>query len=86
MNKTPGTNGFGSYLALLPSETIGMVILVNRNYLNPVRVEATLQLINLLLDAASEQPSRLATPRFGTARRGTLSAQLSLQCRPARRA
>ncbi|MBZ4690400.1 MAG: hypothetical protein JG765_1651 [Cereibacter sp.] len=81
-----GTNGFGSYLALLPSETIGMVSLVSCNYLDPVRVEAPLQLINLLLDAASEQLGRLAKPRFGTARRGMLSAQLSLQWRPAMRA
>jgi len=38
-------NGFGSYVALVPSEDIGMVILANRNSSNPVRAGVTRKLI-----------------------------------------
>lgn len=51
-NKTGATNGFGSYVAMIPSERIGVVVLANRNYPNPVRAAATLELIQRLLDDA----------------------------------
>lgn len=53
LNKTGATNGFGSYLAMIPSEQIGVVVLANRNYPNPVRAAATLQLITAILSAAA---------------------------------
>lgn len=49
LNKTGSTNGFGSYVAMVPSEEIGVVILANRNYPNPVRAEAALKLITEVL-------------------------------------
>lgn len=52
LNKTGATNGFGSYVAMIPSEQIGVVVLANRNYPNPVRAEATRKLIHLLLEKA----------------------------------
>lgn len=54
LNKTGATNGFGSYVAIIPSEQIGVVVLANRNYPNPVRAEATRKLIHLLLEKAEE--------------------------------
>lgn len=54
LNKTGSTNGFASYVAMVPSEKIGVVILANRNYPNPVRAGATLDFINQLLDAAGK--------------------------------
>jgi beta-lactamase class C len=52
LNKTGATNGFGSYVAMVPSENIGVVVLANRNYPNPVRAEATRELIEQLLEEA----------------------------------
>lgn len=54
LNKTGATNGFGSYVAMIPSEQIGVVVLANRNYPNPVRAEATRKLIHLLLEEGAE--------------------------------
>lgn len=54
LNKTGSTNGFASYVAMVPSEKIGVVILANRNYPNPVRAGATLDFINQLLDATGK--------------------------------
>ncbi len=50
-NKTGSTSGFGTYVALVPSEKIGVVILANRAYPNPVRAAATVKLIEALLAA-----------------------------------
>lgn len=54
LNKTGATNGFGSYVAMVPSERIGVVVLANRNYPNPVRAEATRALIEQLLEEADK--------------------------------
>lgn len=54
LNKTGATNGFGSYVAMVPSERIGVVVLANRNYPNPVRVDATRELIEQLLEEADK--------------------------------
>ncbi|WP_136684114.1 serine hydrolase [Falsirhodobacter xinxiangensis] len=51
LNKTGATNGFGSYVAMVPSENIGVVVLANRNYPNTVRASATLDLIERVLEA-----------------------------------
>ncbi|MGR3481501.1 class C beta-lactamase [Salipiger marinus] len=49
LNKTGATNGFGAYVAMVPQEEIGVVVLANRNYPNAARAEATLDLITRIL-------------------------------------
>lgn len=49
LNKTGSTNGFGAYVAVLPSENLGIVVLANRNYPNEARITATYSLIKTLL-------------------------------------
>lgn len=50
-NKTGSTGGFGAYVAMVPSEAIGVVVLANRGYPNPVRADAALDLIEAVLAA-----------------------------------
>lgn len=47
-NKTGSTSGFGAYLAFLPSEKFGVVLLANKNYPNAVRVKAAFDIMVLL--------------------------------------
>lgn len=49
LNKTGSTNGFGGYVAVLPGEGMGIVVLANRNYPNDARISATFDLIKALL-------------------------------------
>jgi len=49
LNKTGSTNGFGGYIAMVPGEKLGVVVLANKNYPNEARVQATYALINALL-------------------------------------
>ncbi len=49
LNKTGSTNGFGGYVAMIPSEHLGIVMLANKNYPNEARVAATHALIEGLL-------------------------------------
>ncbi len=49
LNKTGSTNGFGGYVAVLPGESLGIVVLANRNYPNEARISATYSLIKALL-------------------------------------
>jgi beta-lactamase class C len=48
MNKTGSTNGFGTYVVLVPKAHIGLTVLANRNYPNTARAEAGLKLIQAL--------------------------------------
>jgi beta-lactamase class C len=40
LNKTGATGGFGSYVAYVPEQRIGVVLLANRNYPTPAKVAA----------------------------------------------
>lgn len=49
LNKTGSTSGFGGYVALLPGQDIGIVVLANRNYPNEARISATYALLKALI-------------------------------------
>jgi len=53
-NKTGSTSGFGTYLGLLPSERVGVVLLANRAFPNPVRAAATVRLIERMREAEDD--------------------------------
>jgi len=47
-DKTGSTGGFGAYVAFVPSQRIGVVLLANRNYPIPARVEAGFAILDQL--------------------------------------
>lgn len=51
-NKTGSTNGFGAYVAFVPARRLGIVMLANRNYPIPARVETAWALLERLAPSA----------------------------------
>ena len=47
-DKTGSTNGFGAYVAFVPSQRIGLVLLANRNFPIPARIEAASAILDQL--------------------------------------
>lgn len=56
INKTGSTNGFGAYVAFVPAQRIGVVLLANRNVPIPARVTAAYAILQALEGRAAATP------------------------------
>ncbi|WP_089606323.1 class C beta-lactamase [Acinetobacter piscicola] len=54
-NKTGATNGFGAYVAFIPQQKIGIVMLANTNFPNAARITASYRVIEQLLQTNTAQ-------------------------------